>query len=80
MKKLGIILVGVLILSACTNKKVVEYNSERVEMMEKYLQNNKMLKTTQEFEKLKKEGKIMVNIEHKSLEKEAEIWKEKIEN
>lgn len=79
MKRLGIFLMSLIVLGACTNKKVVEYNSERIGVMEKYLNQNKLIKTSKDYDKLAKEGKITIKTEHKSLEKEAELWKEKSE-
>ncbi len=78
MKKLGMILLGLLVL-ACTNQKVVQYNTDRLDVIEEYLKENKEIKPSKELEKLKEEGKIDYTAEHKSLEKEAEAWKEGLE-
>ena len=72
MKKLALIL-GVLSLVACTDQKVVNYNTARLDNIEAYLANNKAV--TENLEKLVEEGKVEYTEEYLSLEKEADKWK-----
>ena len=51
MKKLALIL-GVLSLVACTDQKVVNYNTARLDNIEAYLANNKAVKPSENLEKL----------------------------
>ena len=74
MKKLALIL-GVLSLVACTDQKVVNYNTARLENIEAYLANNKAVKPSENLEKLVEEGKVEYTEEYLSLEKEADKWK-----
>ena len=74
MKKLALIL-GVLSLVACTDQKVVNYNTARLDNIEAYLANNKAVKPSENLEKLVEEGKVEYTEEYLSLEKEAEKWK-----
>ena len=74
MKKLALIL-GVLSLVACTDQKVVNYNTARLDNIEAYLANNKAVKPSENVDKLVEEGKIEYTEEYLSLEKEAEKWK-----
>ena len=74
MKKLALIL-GVLSLVACTDQKVVNYNTARLDNIETYLANNKAVKPSENLEKLVEEGKVEYTEEYLSLEKEAEKWK-----
>ena len=74
MKKLALIL-GVLSLVACTDQKVVNYNTARLDNIEAYLANNKAVKPSENLEKLVEEGKIEYTEEYLSLEKEADKWK-----
>ena len=74
MKKLALIL-GVLSLVACTNQKVVNYNTARLDNIENYLANNKAVKPSENLEKLVEEGKVEYTEEYLSLEKEADKWK-----
>ena len=74
MKKLALIL-GVLSLVACTDQKVVNYNTARLDNIEAYLANNKAVKPSENLEKLVEEGKIEYAEEYVSLEKEADKWK-----
>lgn len=76
MKKYGMIVLLGLLAAACTNQKVVQYNTDRLDNIEAYLQENKMVKPSQDFESLKEEGKLEYAEEYKPLEKEAEVWKE----
>ena len=73
MKKLALIL-GVLSLVACTDQKVVNYNTARLDNIEAYLANNKAVKPSENVDKLVEEGKIEYTEEYLSLEKEAEKW------
>ena len=79
MKKLAILL-GVLSLVACTDQKVVNYNTARLDVIEDYLRNHKYVKPSENLDKLMEEGKIEYAEEYLSLEKEAKKWeKEKLE-
>lgn len=73
MKKLALIL-GVLSLVACTDQKVVNYNTARLDNIETYLANNKAVKPSENIDKLVEEGKVEYTEEYLSLEKEAEKW------
>lgn len=76
MKHLFIALVlGVMAIS-CTNAKLVQYNTDRLDTIEDYLRENKFIKPSENVEKLKEEGKINYSKEYRSLEKEAEQWLE----
>ena len=74
MKKLALIL-GVLSLVACTDQKVVNYNTARLDNIENYLANNKAVKPSENVDKLVEEGKVEYTEEYLSLEKEADKWK-----
>ena len=74
MKKLALIL-GVLSLVACTDQKVVNYNTARLDNIEAYLANNKAVKPSENVDKLVEEGKIEYSEEYLSLEKEANKWR-----
>ena len=74
MKKLALIL-GVLSLVACTDQKVVNYNTARLDNIENYLANNKAVKPSENIDKLVEEGKIEYSEEYLSLEKEADKWR-----
>ena len=74
MKKLALIL-GVLSLVACTDQKVVNYNTARLDNIEAYLANNKAGKPSENLDKLVEEGKVEYTEEYLSLEKEADKWK-----
>ena len=73
MKKLAILL-GVLSLVACTNQKVVNYNTARLDVVEDYLRNHKYVKPSENLDKLIEEGKIEYAEQYVSLEKEAKQW------
>ena len=73
MKKLAILL-GVLSLVACTNQKVVKYNTARIDNVEDYLRNHKYVKPSENLDKLIEEGKIEYAEEFVPLEKEAKQW------
>ena len=73
MKKLALVL-GVLSLVACTDQKVVNYNTARLDNIETYLSNNKVVKPSENIDKLVEEGKVEYTEEYLSLEKEAEKW------
>ena len=74
MKKLALIL-GVLSLVACTDQKVVNYNTARLDNIEAYLANNKAVKPSENVDKLIEEGKVEYSEEYLSLEKEADKWR-----
>ena len=74
MKKLALIL-GVLSLVACTDQKVVNYNTARLDVIEDYLRNHKYVKPSENLDKLIEEGKIEYSEEYLSLEKEADKWR-----
>ena len=74
MKKLAILALGVLSLVACTDQKVVNYNTARLDNIEAYLANNKAVKPSENLDKLVEEGKVEYTEEYLSLEKEAEKW------
>ena len=74
MKKLALVL-GVLSLVACTDQKVVNYNTARLDNIEAYLANNKAVKPSENVDKLVEEGKVEYTEEYLSLEKEADKWK-----
>ena len=74
MKKLALVL-GVLSLVACTDQKVVNYNTARLDNIETYLSNNKAVKPSENVDKLVEEGKVEYTEEYLSLEKEADKWK-----
>ena len=73
MKKLAILL-GVLSLVACTDQKVVNYNTARLDIVEDYLRNHKYVKPSENFDKLVEDGKLEYAEEYVSLEKEAKQW------
>ena len=73
MKKLAILL-GVLSLVACTDQKVVNYNTARLDVIEDDLKNHKYVKPSENLDKLMEEGKIEYAEEYVSLEKEAKQW------
>ena len=75
MKKLAILALGVLSLVACTDQKVVNYNTARLDNIEAYLANNKAVKPSENIDKLVEEGKVEYTEEYLSLEKEADKWK-----
>lgn len=76
MKKLGILLLIGVLATACVNKKVVQYNTDRLDNIEEYLKENKRIKTSENLQKLVEEGKIEYSEEYRSLEREAEAWLE----
>ena len=69
MKKLAILTLGVLSLVACTDQKVVNYNTARLDNIEAYLANNKAVKPSENVDKLVEEGKIEYSEEYLSLVK-----------
>ncbi|WP_405351277.1 hypothetical protein [Fusobacterium animalis] len=73
MKKLAILL-GVLSIVACTDQKVVNYNTARLDVVEDYLRNHKYVKPSENLDKLIEEGKIEYAEQYVSLEKEAKQW------
>ena len=74
MKKLAILALGVLSLVACTDQKLVAYNTARLDNIEDYLRNNKYVKPSENLDKLVEEGKVEYTEEYVSLEKEAKRW------
>lgn len=76
MKKLGMLLLIGVLATSCVNKKVVQYNSDRLDNIEAYLKENKGVKSSENINKLVEEGKIEYSEEYKSLEREAEAWLE----
>ena len=76
MKK-GLIVLGLgVLMMSCTNAKLVQYNTDRLDNIEEYLRENKFIKPSENVEKLKQEGKIDYSKEYRSLEKEADAWLE----
>ena len=76
MKK-GLITIGLgVLMMSCTNAKLVQYNTDRLDTIEDYLRENKFIKPSENVEKLKEEGKINYSKEDRSLEKEADAWLE----
>jgi len=76
MKK-GLITIGLgALMMSCTNAKLVQYNTDRLDNIEDYLRENKFVKPSENVEKLKEEGKIDYSKEYRSLEKEADAWLE----
>ena len=76
MKK-GLITIGLgASMMSCTNAKLVQYNTDRLDNIEDYLRENKFIKPSENVEKLKQEGKIDYSKEYRSLEKEADAWLE----
>ena len=76
MKK-GLIVLGLgVLMMSCTNAKLVQYNTDRLDNIEDYLRENKFIKPSENVEKLKQEGKIDYSKEYRSLEKEADAWLE----
>jgi len=49
MKKLAILALGVLSLVACTDQKVVNYNTARLDVIEDYLRNHKYVKPSENY-------------------------------
>ena len=76
MKHLFIALVLGVMAMSCTNAKLVQYNTDRLDTIEDYLRENKFIKPSENVEKLKEEGQINYSKEYRSLEKEAEQWLE----
>ena len=74
MKKLAILALGVLSLVACTDQKLVKYNTARLDNIEDYLRNHKYIKPSENLDKLIEEGKIEYAEEFVPLEKEAKQW------
>ena len=74
MKKLAILALGVLSLVACTDQKLVKYNTARLDVIEDYLRNHKYVKPSENLDKLIEEGKIEYAEEFVPLEKEAKQW------
>jgi len=67
MKK-GLITIGLgALMMSCTNAKLVQYNTDRLDNIEDYLRENKFVKPSENVEKLKQEGKIDYSKEYRSL-------------
>ena len=76
MKK-GLIAIGLgVLMMSCTNAKLVQYNTDRLDNIEAYLRDNKSIKPSENVEKLREEGKINYSQEYRSLEKETDAWLE----
>ena len=76
MKKIAITLgLGALMMS-CTNAKLVNYNTDRLDNIEAYLKENKFVRPSDNLDKLRDEGQIEFTTQYKSLEREADAWKE----
>ena len=76
MKKCMIALVLGLFILSCTNSKVVQYNTDRLDNIEAYLREYKFINPSENVEKVKERGEIEYSQEYRSLEKEAEAWQE----
>ncbi|PGH20506.1 hypothetical protein RN96_06900 [Fusobacterium polymorphum] len=74
MKKLAILALGILSLVACTDQKLVKYNTARLNSIEDYLRNHKYVKPSDNLDKLIEEGKIEYAEQYVSLEREAKKW------
>ena len=70
MKKLAILALGVLSLVACTDQKLVAYNTARLDNIEDYLRNHKYVKPSENLDKLIEEGNIEYAEEYDKMEKE----------
>ena len=76
MKK-GLVAIGLgVLMLSCTNKELVQYNTDRLDNIEAYLEENKFIRPSENVEKLKNEGMIEYSREYRSLEKEADAWLE----
>ena len=74
MKKLAILALGVLSLVACTDQKLVAYNTARLDNIENYLRNQKFVKPSENLDKQIEEKQVEYTEEYISLEKEAKKW------
>ena len=74
MKKLAILALGVLSLVACTDQKLVAYNTARLDNIEDYLRNQKFVKPSENLDKQLEEKQVEYIEEYVSLEKEAKKW------
>ena len=74
MKKLAILPLGVLSLVACTDQKLVAYNTARLDNIENYLRNQKFVKPSENLDKQLEEKQVEYTEEYVSLEKEAKKW------
>ena len=66
MKKLAILVLGVLSLVACTDQKLVKYNTARLDVIEDHLRNHKYVKPSENLDKLIEEGKNLT-LTHKDI-------------
>lgn len=73
MKKMILVAMTGLLAVSCANSKVVKYNEERLNVIEDYLGQNQFIKSAENLEQLKVEGKVDTK-QYISLEKEAEQW------
>lgn len=73
MKKMILVAMTGLLAVSCANSKVVKYNEERLNVIEDYLGQNQFIKSAENLEQLKAEGKVDTK-QYISLEKEAEQW------
>ena len=74
MRKLAILALGVLSLVACTDQKLVAYNTARLDNIENYLRNQKFVKPSENLDKQLEEKQVEYTEEYVSLEKEAKKW------
>ena len=74
MRKLAILALGVLSLVACTDQKLVAYNTARLDNIENYLRNQKFVKPSENLDKQIEEKQVEYTEEYVSLEKEAKKW------
>ena len=74
MKKLAILALGVLSLVACTDQKLVAYNTARLDNIENYLRNQKFVKPSENLDKQIEEKQVEYTEEYVPLEKEAKKW------
>ena len=73
----GLIILGLgALMMSCTNAKLVQYNTDRLDNIEDYLRENKFIKPSENVEKLKQKEKLTIQKKYRSLEKEADAWLE----
>lgn len=76
MKKIFLLSILTLATMACTNAKLVQYNSDRIANMEGYLKDNQFVEKNENLENLKKRGEVEESKVYKSIEREADAWEE----
>lgn len=76
MKKIIMLAVLGVIGVSCTNAKLVQYNTDRLDTIESYLSENKFMKQSDKLDELQKSGEIEYSKQYKSLEREADAWQE----